>query len=84
MSVFEARGKNQSVIMSADQIEILLNGESKSVAREATLTSLLEELGLKAGVLVEHNDRALLPREWPEVKLAPGDRVEIIRIVAGG
>jgi thiamine biosynthesis protein ThiS len=70
--------------MSTDRIEIFLNGDSRQVGRDATLTALLDELGLTAGVLIEYNDRPLLPKEWPDVRLAAGDRVEIIRIVAGG
>ena len=70
--------------MSAERIEIFLNGDARQVERGAGLTTLLDELGLKAGVLVEYNDRPLLPKEWPDVRLAEGDRVEIIRIVAGG
>jgi sulfur carrier protein ThiS len=35
-------------------------------------------------VLVEYNDRPLLPKEWADVRFVAGDRVEIIRIVAGG
>lgn len=70
--------------MATEPIEILLNGDPRPVASGTPLPVLLEELGLKGGVLVEYNDRALLPREWAGVTLAAGDRVEIIRIVAGG
>jgi thiamine biosynthesis protein ThiS len=70
--------------MSTDRIEIFLNGDARPVGRESTLTALLDELGLKAGVLVEYNDRPLLPKEWADVRFVAGDRVEIIRIVAGG
>jgi thiamine biosynthesis protein ThiS len=70
--------------MSTERIEIFLNGDARQVERGAGLTTLLDELGLKAGVLIEYNDRPLLPKEWPDVRLAGGDRVEIIRIVAGG
>jgi thiamine biosynthesis protein ThiS len=34
--------------------------------------------------LVEHNGTALLRSEWAESKLRNGDRLEIIRMVAGG
>jgi thiamine biosynthesis protein ThiS len=70
--------------MSDERIEIFLNGDPRQVGGETTLTALLDELGMKVGVLIEYNDRPLLPKEWPEVKLSAGDRVEIIRIVAGG
>ncbi len=70
--------------MSDERIEIFLNGDARQVGSGTPLTALLDELGLKAGVLIEHNDRPLLPKEWPEIRLAVGDRIEIIRIVAGG
>jgi thiamine biosynthesis protein ThiS len=70
--------------MSDERIEIFLNGDARQVCRETALTVLLEELGMTVGVLIEYNDRPLQPKEWPGVRLAAGDRVEIIRIVAGG
>jgi len=70
--------------MTDDSIEIQLNGDPRGVRRDLPLTELLDELGLKAGVLIEYNDRPLLPKEWPDIRLAAGDRIEIIRIVAGG
>jgi thiamine biosynthesis protein ThiS len=70
--------------MPNESIEIFLNGESRPSAAGTSLPTLLEELGMTVGVLIEYNDRALLPKEWPGVKLAAGDRIEIIRIVAGG
>ena len=70
--------------MANESIEIFLNGDPRPALAGTSLPTLLDELGMKAGVLIEYNDRALLPTEWADVKLAPGDRVEIIRIVAGG
>jgi sulfur carrier protein len=70
--------------MSDERIEIFLNGDARQVGGATALTALLEELGMTVGVLIEYNDRPLLPKEWSGVRLAPGDRVEIIRIVAGG
>jgi thiamine biosynthesis protein ThiS len=35
-------------------------------------------------VLIEHNGVALHRREWRQRALAEGDRIEIIRVVAGG
>jgi thiamine biosynthesis protein ThiS len=34
--------------------------------------------------LIEHNATALHQREWTERKLSEGDRVEFVRVVAGG
>lgn len=61
-----------------------INGEAREcTARE--IAALVVELGLPAqAVLVEHNGVALRRDEWPGRTLSEGDRLEIIRIVAGG
>ena len=66
-------------------MKIVLNGEAREIARAANIAELIAELGLPAAVtLVEHNGLALRRDEWPERPLAEDDRVEIVRIVAGG
>jgi thiamine biosynthesis protein ThiS len=35
-------------------------------------------------ILVEHNGLVVHRREWPKRPLAEGDRIEFIRVVAGG
>jgi len=65
-------------------MKIRLNGAEHETAA-ADVAALVGELELPMkAVLVEHNLRALHPREWPETRLADGDRVEILRVVAGG
>jgi sulfur carrier protein len=62
-----------------------VNGEVRESPNAASVADLVIELGLPApAVLVEHNGTALRRDEWPARALAEGDRVEIIRIVAGG
>jgi sulfur carrier protein len=64
---------------------ITLNGESREDLRSANVAQLIEELGLPApATLVEHNGLALRREEWPTRSLAEGDRIELVRIVAGG
>ena len=63
---------------------ISLNGTCVEVGAE-NIAQLVECYQLPSqSVLVEHNGLALQRREWPQQLLAPGDRVEFIRIVAGG
>lgn len=63
---------------------IFLNGEKREVVSAATIEELIPELQLPAqAVLVEHNGIALRRDEWAH-KLEAEDRIEIIRIVAGG
>ena len=66
-------------------MKITLNGESHEVASARNIAELISELGLPApAMLVEHNGLALRREEWVSRKVAEGDRVEVIRIVAGG
>lgn len=65
-------------------IRLQLNGEPREIAAPMPVAEFLRELGLVAGVLVEHNGRALFPAEWNEVILTEGDRLEILRVAAGG
>ena len=61
-----------------------INGEAR-VCAAGDIATLVAELGLPApAVLVEHNGVALRRDEWPDRTLSEGDRLEIIRIVAGG
>lgn len=39
---------------------------------------------LPRSVVVEHNGQAVAPSEFPQRQLQSGDRLEIVRIVAGG
>ncbi len=64
---------------------ITLNGAPHPLSPGQSVRDLLQHLGLAdVPVLVERNGTALFPREFPTTLLAPGDQVELIRIVAGG
>ena len=66
-------------------IELQINGEAHVIPDGQPLTELVANLGLPPqAALVEHNGRALLREEWTRVSLAAGDRLEILRVVAGG
>ena len=61
-----------------------LNGKERGVDT-TNVEALVAELGLPlAATLVEHNGTALLRSEWLKTQLQDGDRLEIIRMVAGG
>jgi thiamine biosynthesis protein ThiS len=66
-------------------LEITVNGERRNFAEGIRLPDLLAAFGFTGrNVLVEHNGHALFPREFPVVKLHDGDRLELVRIAAGG
>lgn len=65
-------------------VSVHINGERQDVSAR-DVTALMAELNLDPRtVLVEHNGRALLRSEWPQVNLFDDDRIEILRVVAGG
>jgi thiamine biosynthesis protein ThiS len=65
-------------------MQIFLNGTARETPSE-TVEALVHEFGWKRGmVLVEHNGVALRPDEWAATRLAADDRLEILRISAGG
>jgi len=65
-------------------VTLSVNGEARETAAAATVGELVAELGLPPlAVLVEQNGVALRREEWG-LLLHAEDRIEIVRIVAGG
>ena len=66
-------------------MKVWLNGELAEINGAVNIAELAAHYGLQPHtVLIEHNTSALHPREWSERQLAEGDRVEFVRVVAGG
>ncbi len=66
-------------------MQITLNGQPHPLPAPIPLPELLRTLGFTGRpVLVELNHLALLSPEHPTTTIHPGDRVEVIQIVAGG
>jgi thiamine biosynthesis protein ThiS len=62
-----------------------VNGESAEVNGPTTVAELATHYGLEPNsVLIEHNATALHQREWSQRQLSEGDRIEFVRVVAGG
>ncbi len=63
----------------------MANGEPMATAFPCTIEQFLVVRGLlPRSVVVEHNGQAVAPSEFAERPLKPGDRLEIVRVVAGG
>ena len=66
-------------------MNIAVNGESVDTREAKTIAELIERYQLPPQlILVEHNGLALRRYEWPKRPLVEGDRIEFIRVVAGG
>jgi sulfur carrier protein len=64
---------------------IYLNGESREVPENLSLTALLEWLKLPADRLAVERNREIAPRAaWNAVVVQPGDRLEVVHFVGGG
>jgi len=75
--------------MNAEQmsasISIVVNGETRSATPGATVTQLLEALGIHGGRVAIERNLKILPRSaWNETVVADGDRYEIVQFVGGG
>jgi thiamine biosynthesis protein ThiS len=66
-------------------IEIVINGESRSVPQGLFLDSLLAHLEIPANrVAVERNRAIVRKPEWGATEILAGDQLEIVWFVGGG
>jgi thiamine biosynthesis protein ThiS len=66
-------------------MRIILNGEDAETQGAGNVAELIDRYQMPPqAIFIEHNGVALHRREWSERILAEGDRIEIIRVVAGG
>ncbi len=64
---------------------LIVNGEPTPLNSSAiTVSEFLRATRIDYPVLVELNGTALFPREFEKTILSDGDRLEILRMVAGG
>ena len=64
---------------------IIANGQTVVAKLPCTIEAFLAAQGLlPRSVVVEHNGEAVAPSEFSKRQLNAGDRLEIVKIVAGG
>lgn len=64
---------------------VIANGQPTCVDLPCTLEQFLERQNLlPRSVVVEFNGEAIAPSEFRDRSLTAGDRLEIVKIVAGG
>jgi thiamine biosynthesis protein ThiS len=68
-----------------DTIDVVINGEPRRIAPGVTLLELLAELALDPrAVVVEHNRHIVRRPALGDVRVAPGDAIELVHFVGGG
>ena len=66
-------------------IEIVINGERRTVPEGATLTGLLKHLDIDPRMVVVEHNRTIVRRTGLDgVEVRAGDQVEIVQFVGGG
>jgi thiamine biosynthesis protein ThiS len=64
---------------------IIANGQKIPAALPCSIENFLTaQKLLPRSVVVEHNGEAVAPSEFINRQLQPGDRLEIVQVVAGG
>jgi thiamine biosynthesis protein ThiS len=66
-------------------VRITLNGRSKDVPDACSVEQLIRDAELDPRfVIVEHNGEPVERKRYADVVVAAGDRLELVRAVAGG
>jgi sulfur carrier protein len=66
-------------------VQVTANGKDYEVRGDASVADFIRDRGLDPQlVVVEHNGEALERARYEETRLSDGDRLELVRAVAGG
>ena len=66
-------------------MKLQINGEVRDFTPPLSLSSLIEQLGMKEDRVAVELNRNIVPLEqWAETPLGEGDRLEIVHFVGGG
>jgi thiamine biosynthesis protein ThiS len=66
-------------------VQIVVNGDRRSVPRGLYVSGLLVHLGITANrVAIERNSDILPRAAWDKTTVSAGDRFEIVHLVGGG
>lgn len=66
-------------------MRITVNGQSREIDDQTTISDLLSELGLSAATVAVEVNLDLVPRAQHAARvLAPGDTLEVVSLVGGG
>ncbi|GAA2337258.1 sulfur carrier protein ThiS [Saccharopolyspora halophila] len=66
-------------------MNVVINGDAREVAADATLASVLQDFGVAERGVAVAVDGAVVPRaSWPDTALRPGATIEVLTAVQGG
>lgn len=66
-------------------MNVIVNGEPREIAAEATLAALIESLGIEGKVMACALNMEIVKKDqWPSTALKENDRIELLQFVGGG
>lgn len=66
-------------------MRVIINGETKELSGELNLSQLLKHFSMpQERVAVELNREVVRKKDWENIKIADGDKLEVIHFVGGG
>ncbi|QIZ35652.1 sulfur carrier protein ThiS [Saccharopolyspora sp. ASAGF58] len=66
-------------------MHVVINGETRQVAADATLAAVLQEFGVPHRGVAVALDGSVVPRAvWPDTTLSPDATIEVLTAVQGG
>ena len=69
----------------SENVDVIINGETRSVPQGTTVATLIGELGFGDRRVAVERNREVVPRaQHASTVLAAGDRLELVTFVGGG
>ncbi len=66
-------------------MNIFINGETKELSNELNLSELLKHFSLPSErIAIELNKEVVRKKDWENITIAEGDKLEVIHFVGGG
>ena len=66
-------------------ITLTVNGKERQIDGRMNLMSFLEASKIEPRLIaIEHNGEIIKREEWAKTTIGPGDKLEIVHMVAGG
>jgi sulfur carrier protein len=65
-------------------MQVTINGKSRNVPENLTITDLLHDMKIEGKIAVEVNQEILPHSQFGEYQLSPGDTLEIVHAIGGG
>tara|TARA_B100001029_G_scaffold71856_1_gene58610 strand:+ start:3592 stop:3801 length:210 start_codon:yes stop_codon:yes gene_type:complete len=66
-------------------IKIFLNGDTKEIKQNLTLTDLLKDLEITSKhIAIELNDEVVFKSDWNSRILVSEDKLEVVKAIGGG